>query len=190
MTREMRFRNWRFQCVECGTEFEGDVVLEDPEGDPEGVINSARTSSGELAVLSWEADPVWEQIGRQVVDAVGAAGLSPFGRGDAGRFVKSRLLDPSPSGETYEIGRPPPCPRGHGFEPVINVGPDQPIEIRTMTVPLLGHAKWDAMAATERRAFIERGIADYRLVEAERRRRFLELAARSEKWPLKRPVSG
>src|SRR5712691_697836 len=152
VTREMRLRNWPFRCLECGTEFEDCLVLDDPAGHPEGVISSARTPSGELAVSSYNADPVWEQIGGKVVRAVLASGLSPFGVGDSIGFVESRLLDPSPSGETYEFGRNPPCPRGHGFAPVVNAGPAdpaKPVKIWRQMVPLLGHAKWDAMDEAE-----------------------------------------
>jgi hypothetical protein len=187
-TGEIALQKWRFQCAECGTEFEEfDIDELDAQ---EGGIDSGRTPSGEFAVLSEKADPAWVGIGTQIYHAVEAAGLSSFGSGDALGFVTDPLLDPSSSGETFALGRSPRCPRSHGFMPVILVGPVRPIEVRKQTVPLLGHAKWDAMDEAERRAFIERRIADYRLVEAERRRRKEDLVARSDKWPQKPPVSG
>jgi len=103
----------------------------------------------------------------------------------------TRLLDPSSaSGESFEIGRSPRCPRGHGFEPVVLLGPAEPTEVRRKTVPLLGHTKWDAMSEAERKAVIERGIADYRRVEAERSRRSEDLAERSEMWRRRQRDSG
>ncbi len=67
---------------------------------------------------------------------------------------------------------------------MVLVGPVEPIEARTQAVPLVGHSRVEAMNEAERRAFIDRGIADYRVVEDERWRQFENLTERSKVWRL------
>jgi hypothetical protein len=182
-TARVGLLKYSFRCLVCGKVFDAFDSEYDPDG-MDRVPAVARTPSGEMAAAVLKADPVWDQISDQIYEVVRLQEFSPYGRTHVGGFVHDRIIDPAPSGDAYEFGRPPPCPEGHGSDRVGLVGVAQPLETTTMELPLIRHTGWDAMREAERRALIERAVADFRRAEPELWRRFEENAARSDELRL------
>lgn len=98
----------------------------------------------------------------------------------------------APSGAPYEVTGRPPCPNGHGTDWVGAIGQVEPVEGRIMTLPLVGHSRWDSPSESERRSEIDRLVAEWRRVEPAASRRVKELADpdRSEELRLRRQQGG
>lgn len=164
----VRLMRWYFLCLYDGSLFEADGLAEGGYG-----LASARTPSGLLAALVFDADPIWHEVADLVRGALKKHRLT-FDTPYIGAFhlALSAALDPAPNGERYRVGRHPPCPDGHDPDEYVRLGrPAEPRIGFDRLVDLPEHTAWDALPAKEKQRRVEAIVADFLATAAERRER-------------------
>lgn len=151
----LRLQVYQNECGACSARFESF------HGSPHdyGVIPYS-TEVGEMAFLSPDEDPVWEEVSDIVAQQMTERSADEVERARVFHAALTRSLDPSPSGRSYYAWGMAPCPRC-GSLARSHFGPVDPARFVDVEETAVSHRRWEALSPREKEHEVGTAIREY-----------------------------